>query len=190
MINKKISTGAVAAALLMTSNAVAVQPGWVYACIQYASFGATVLDLPMDLSPTGLIGRLGSNIDENFSVEGRLGLGLSDDTITATDGIDTASISLELDTLIGVYGLGHLMLNESSSIYALIGFTKVDGTVSASLTGFGSGSASEDETGLSYGIGADIGVGNNVSLNIEYAQYINKSDFEISALSACVKFGF
>ena len=190
MINKKISTGAVAAALLMAGNAFAVQPGGVYAGIQYASFDATVEDLPMDLSPTGLIGRLGSNVDENFSVEGRLGLGLSDDTITATDGINTASLSLELDTLIGVYGLGHVMLNESSSIYALIGFTKVDGTLSASLTGFGSGSVSEDESGLSYGIGADIDVGNNVSLNIEYVQYLNKSDFEMSALSAGVKFGF
>ena len=42
VINKKILSGAIAAALLMTSNAFAVQPGGVYAGIQYASFDATV----------------------------------------------------------------------------------------------------------------------------------------------------
>jgi opacity protein-like surface antigen len=82
------------------------------------------------------------------------------------------------------------MLNESSSIYALIGFTKVDGTIAAYVSWLGSGSVSEDETGLSYGIGADIGIANNVALNLEYVQYLDKSDFDISALAAGIKFGF
>jgi opacity protein-like surface antigen len=139
-----------------------------------------------------LVGRLGNNINENFSIEGRLGFGLSDDTITATDGVDTASLSIELDTLIGVYGVGHIMLNESSSIYGLVGFTKVDGTVSASTSGSvtGSGSSSEDESGLSYGVGADIGVGKNLALNIEYIEYLNESELDLKAISLGIKINF
>jgi opacity protein-like surface antigen len=194
MINKKIMISVISTASLMSSNVLAGQPGVVYGGIQYASLDATIsvdgTTIPEDFSPTALIGRVGSNINQNFSIEGRLGLGLSDDTITATDGVDTASLSVELDTLIGVYGIGHIMLNETSSVYGLIGFSKLDGTITASLTNFGSASISEDESGLSYGIGADIGVGNNVALNLEYVQYLNKSDFDVSALAAGVKFGF
>ena len=194
MANKKTMIGMVAAVTMLSSNVFAGQAGSVYGGIQYASFDVSLsvdgTTIPEDFSPTGLIGRLGSNVNNNFSIEGRLGLGLSDDTISASDGINTASLSVELDSLIGAYGIGHIMLNESSSIYALIGFTKVDGTISAYASWLGSGSVSEDETDLSYGIGADIGVGGNVALNIEYVQYIDKSEFDISALAGGVKFGF
>lgn len=194
-MNKIIILYAAAAVALSTNSAVADQSGGLYGGVQFASFdvsdvtvgGATI---PEDFSPTGLIFRLGNNVNENFSVEGRLGLGLSDDTITVSDGIDTVSLSIELDTLIGVYGVGHVILSESSSVYGLIGITKVDGTLSASLSGGGSGSLSDDETGLSFGVGADIGLSNTVALNIEYIQYLNKSAFDVSALAFGVKFGF
>lgn len=190
MINKNVSIGAVTAILLMTSNVFANQPGSAYGGIQFVSFDYSVDGAPEDFSPTGLIGRLGSNINENFSVEGRLGFGLSDDTITASDGIDTASLSVELDTLIGVYGIGHVMLNESSSVYGLIGFTRVDTTISASVTGIGSASISEDDSGLSFGVGADIGLSSNVALNVEYIQYLNESEYDVTALAIGVKFSF
>ena len=38
--------------------------------------------------------------------------------------------------------------------------------------------------------GIDIGISNNVALNLEYMQYTDKSDFDVSALAAGVKFGF
>lgn len=190
MIYKNITIGAVVSVVLMSSNVFADLAGGVYGGIQYASFDFSADDISEDFSPTGLIGRVGNKINENFAIEGRLGLGLSDDTITATDGIDTASLSIELDTLIGVYGIGHVMLSESSSIYALIGFTQIDATASASVTNVGSASASDDESDLSYGIGADIGISNNIALNVEYVQYLDKSDFDVSAIAFGVKFGF
>jgi outer membrane immunogenic protein len=192
VMNRNISLSIVVAVMLSTNSAFAGLLASSYGGIQFASFDASIDGIPEDFSPTGLIGRLGNNINENFSVEGRLGFGLSDDTITATDGVDTASLSIELDTLIGVYGVGHIMLNESSSIYGLVGFTKVDGTVSASISGSltGSGSSSEDESGLSYGVGADIGVGKNLALNIEYIQYLNESELDLNAISLGIKVNF
>lgn len=195
-MNKVISLGVVAALMLSTNSVFAGLLASSYGGIQYASFDTSVtvggITIPEDFSPTGLIGRLGSNINENFSIEGRLGFGLSDDTMTASDGVDTVSLSVELDTLIGVYGVGHIMLNESSSVYGLIGFTKVDGTVSGSISGSQSGSASssEDESGLSYGLGADIGVGKNLALNIEYIQYLDESKLDLSAIALGVKISF
>ena len=189
-MNKKITISSVVAAMLMSGNVFAYQPGSAYGGAQFASFDLSFDGTSEDFSPTGLIFRLGNNINENFSVEGRLGLGLSDDTITASDGITTASVSIELDTLIGVYGVGHVMLSESSSIYGLIGFTKVDGTIDASASGVGSVSVSDDESGLSFGVGTDIGLSNNLALNIEYIQYLNETDMDLNAISVGVKFSF
>ena len=151
MMNKTISLGIFVAVMLSTNTVFAGLLANSYGGIQYASFDSSIsidgTTIPEDFSPTGLIGRLGNNINENFSVEGRLGLGLSDDTITASDGIDTVSLTVELDTLIGVYGVGHIMLNESSSVYGLIGLTKVDGTISGSISGSVTGSGSSSRRG-------------------------------------------
>jgi len=181
MINKKMTT-CVAAVALVTNSAFAAQPGSTYGGIQFATFKYTEDGIDPEYNPTGLIGRFGKNINESFSIEGRLGIGLSDDT-NQIFGIDA---TLELDTLIGVYGLGHVMVNESSSVYGLIGFTQAEATVSAP----GFISSSDDESGLSLGIGADIGTGNNVAFNIEFIQYLSKSDFDLNAISLGVKFGF
>jgi outer membrane immunogenic protein len=115
---------------------------------------------------------------------------LSDDTVSVSDGVTTASVSIELDTLIGAYGVGHVPLGKSSSIYALVGLTQVDATASAALTGSGSASFSDDESDLSYGIGADIGILYNLWINVEYVQYLDKSDLDLSAIALGIKFGF
>jgi outer membrane immunogenic protein len=174
----------------MSGNAFAGLTEGAYAGVQYASFDFSFEDVSEDFSPTGLIGRAGSNINQYFSIEGRLGFGLSDDTVSVSDGVTTASVSIELDTLIGAYGVGHVPLGKSSSIYALVGLTQVDATASAALTGSGSASFSDDESDLSYGIGADIGILYNLWINVEYVQYLDKSDLDLSAIALGIKFGF
>ena len=174
----------------MSGNAFAGLTEGAYAGIQYTSFDFSFEDVSEDFSPTGLIGRAGSNINQYISIEGRLGIGLSDDTVTVSDGVTTASVSIELDTLIGIYGVGHVPLGKSSSIYALVGLTQIDGTASASATGLGAASVSDDESDLSYGIGADIGILYNVWVNVEYVQYLDKSDIDVSAIAVGMKFGF
>ena len=190
MIYRILMIGVVVSLGFLSSNALAGLTQGAYAGIQYAAVDFSFEDISEDFNPTALIGRAGSNINKYVSIEGRLGFGLSDDTITATDGTTTASVSIDLDTLIGVYGVGHVPLGKSSSIYALVGFTQVDATASASATGFGSASLSDDESDLSYGIGADISILYNVAVNVEYVQYLDKSDFDVSAIAIGMKFGF
>ena len=186
MMNKIVTLCIAAAVALSTNSVFAGTAGTKYAGVQYAIATYSEDGFSEELNPTALVGLLGANISDNFSIEGRLGLGLQDDTVNVA-GI--ADVSLEIDSLIGVYGVGHINLNESSSVYGLLGLSRVEGTVS--LPDFPEfGSESDDDTGLSYGIGADIGIGNNVALNIEYVQYLNKSDFDISAFAFGVKFGF
>ena len=190
MLNRIVIIGLVMSFGSMSGNAFAGLTPGAYAGVQYASTDFSFEGVSEDFSPTGLIGRAGSNFNKYVAIEGRLGIGLSDDTVTATDGVTTASVSIELDTLIGLYGVGHVPLGKSSSIYALVGLTQVDATASGSVTGSGSASFSDDESDLSYGIGADIGILYNLWVNVEYVQYLDKSDIDVSAIALGLKFGF
>ena len=190
MIHRIGMIGLVVSLGSMSGSAFAGLTPGAYAGVQYGIADLSFEGVSEDFSPTALIGRAGSNLNQYFSIEGRLGLGLSDDTLTATEGTTTASLSVELDTLIGIYGVGHVPLGKSSSIYALVGLTQIDATASASVTGIGSASLSDDESDFSYGIGADIGILYNLWVNVEYVQYIDKADIDVSAIALGLKFGF
>ncbi len=190
MIHRAVIVGAVLSLGSMSGNVMAGLTEGAYAGIQYALFDLSADGISESFGPTGLIGRAGSNLNQYVSIEGRLGIGLSDDTITVTDGVTTASVTVELDTLIGLYGAGRVPLGKSSSLYALVGLTQVNATVSAPAAGPGFAPVSDDEADVSYGIGADIGILYNLYVNVEYVQYIDKSDFDFSAVALGVKFGF
>ena len=189
MLYRTVTIGLVVLLASMSGNAFAGLTPGAYAGIQYASTDFSFDGVSEEFSPTALIGRAGSNFNQYASIEGRLGIGLSDDTVTATDGVTTASVSIEIDTLIGVYGVGRLPLGKSSSLYALVGVTQVDATTSTSVSGVGS-SLSDDESDVSYGVGADIGIRYNLWVNVEYVQYLDKSDIEVSAIAVGMRFGF
>lgn len=127
-----------------------------------------------DFNPVAVIGKLGYCVHKNFAVEGRLGIGLMDDD----KDINGYDVSLELDSLIGVYGKGFLDVNEKIQIYGLIGLTRAEGTVEAS--GY---SESDDDTGLSFGIGIDFDLSNKTYIGLEYMSYLSKSDFDLSAIA-------
>ena len=185
-LKKIILKMAMLIALGINSLAVAAadNTGTTYAGVQYAitSYNEAGFD---ELNPTALIGRFGKNINDGFALEGRLGFGLQDDNLNYL-GVD---VSLELDNLFGVYGVGHVNLSESSSLYGLIGVTQAELSVTASAFGF-SASKSESDSGLSLGVGANIGISNNAALNVEYMQYLSKSDYDLNAISFGVVFKF
>ena len=64
---------------LMSLCATAGTQGQLYGGIQFAkgSYEESGFD---ELNPTALVGRLGRYVNNNFSIEGRLGLGLQDDS--------------------------------------------------------------------------------------------------------------
>lgn len=78
-----------------------------------------------EANPTLLVGGFGKFFNKNFALEGRLGLGLQDDDLVTNR-------SVEIDGLLGIYGAGHFNLSGTSSIYGLIGFTRVKATTSVS----------------------------------------------------------
>ncbi len=128
-----------------------------------------------DASLTAIYGRLGTSFNENFSGELRVGLGMGDDSVEF-DGLD---VGVELDSMYGAYVRAGAPVSESFFPYIVFGYTR--GEITASVSGFGSASASESD--VSFGLGSDISVSQRVSINLEYMNYLDKEGGEISGFS-------
>ncbi|OEY65354.1 porin family protein [Marinobacter sp. X15-166B] len=175
---------ALAVAGFIAVPAVADQTDTTYAGVQIAHLTWDEPDVE-DLNPTALVGRLGHYVHNNFSVEGRLATGLSDDS-TSVEGV---KVSLEIDYLLGVYGVGHLPINDQVSVYGLAGFTKAKASAEASFGG-ATFSTSDDGTSFSYGVGGQVSLSQNAALTVEYASYYDRKDVQVSGVSAGLNFRF
>jgi hypothetical protein len=185
---KSIALALALSSTTLTSLVSAATEGDQYLGLQFATTTFEISGIDADWEPTALIGRFGHYLSESFSLEGRLGFGISDDTINFSGPGGSIDVEVELDTLFGVYGVGRHAVNNNSSVYALIGLSR--GEASITITGTFPDSGSETETDLSYGVGADIGINNAAGINLEYISYISKNDVDISALNFGLVFKF
>ena len=192
--NTNLATAFTLLATILSSSSLTAAEGDQYFGIQYASTTLEISGIDEDWEPAALIGRFGQYLSEGFSLEGRLGFGTGDDTINFSGPGGSIDIEFELDTLFGIYGVGHHAINNNSSVYALIGLSR--GEATGTITGFTivdgtiNESESETETDLSYGVGANIGINNTTGINLEYISYISKNDTDISALNFGIVFKF
>jgi len=175
--------GVFAVVALFSVPATSSEAGSTYAGGQFA-----LLDFDLgfvDFEPTALVGRVGHFFVDNVAIEGRIGVGISDDSISAPG----ARLSVELENLFGVYLLGHLPIEGIVSPYGLIGFTSAKAKATFE-DDFGRFSESDSESGFTWGLGVDVRVAQQVSLNAEYVRYLDKSDFDFSAVSLGVNYWF
>ena len=93
-------------------------------------------------------------------------------------------VDVELDSVVGAYvRVGGDF--EGVLPYLLLGFARTEVTASA-----GGLSASDDESDFSYGIGLDVGSAENLSFNIEYMNYYDDSDGDITAIGVGITSSF
>jgi opacity protein-like surface antigen len=144
-------------------------------------------DVP-DLEPTALVFRLGTMLNETFGVEGRIGAGLSkDDTSFDHPNLGNVDFEVELEHFIGIYGVAQTRLGKSASIYGLLGLTSAQVEKSIDTRNI-SGSVSEDESGISFGVGVNFGTSDKYRFSVEYMSYLDEDEFSIDSLSLGVVF--
>ncbi len=179
-----------ACSLLLFNQPTIAQPyGDYYAGAQYAKGDYNEEGISASFEPSMIVGRFGKFFNPYVAVEARLGMGLDDDTQFIPElGVNGVDGTLELNSLIGVYLAGHLNLTASSSLYAIVGSSRVE--AKASVPAFPAVNSTEADSDLSYGVGVNIGILNNVALNIEYMQYLDADHFDLSAIAvgALVRF--
>ena len=189
MNKKTISTLLASILIFITGTVSADSEGKRYIGIQYGVADYSEKGISKNFNPTALIGRYGYYFYPSLSIEGRLGFGVRDDTKFVrefgTSGLDA---TLELGSILGIYGTGHISLAESLSLYGILGVSRVEAT--ASVPAFPAADSTEDEVSFSYGIGTDISLGKNIALNIEYMKYLDKDNLDLGVIGAGVVFNF
>lgn len=123
----------------------------------------------------------GKYITDRIAIEGHLALGMGSDRVTVTTfGLDV-DVDVELENAISVFLKGDFPLLDSTTIYGLIGATKGELTVSS----LGS-SVTEDGSGLSYGLGVDVNIREDLLVGGEYIMYFDESDFDYTGFNISI----
>lgn len=133
-------------------------------------------DFP-EANPNSIKIKAGNYIAENIAIEGHLLFGADSDTITYF-GVD---VEVELKNVLSVFAKGDIPVSESSNFYGLLGFSK--GKLEASALGI---TVSEDDSGLSYGLGLETEFGDDMYFSGEYVLYISESEYDYGGFN----FGF
>lgn len=166
-----LNAGILAAALSTAGFAQAQEMyvGGNYAMLEYSEDG-----ISDEASPDAIYGRFGVFFNENISLEGRLGLGVGEDEITAF----SIPVDVSVETFYSIIGRAGFEAGDVFYPYVAIGYTR--GEVEAEAAGF---SVSESESDVSLGVGADFRVSDAVSVNLEYMNYYDKDGAELSGFA-------
>jgi opacity protein-like surface antigen len=160
-----------------------------YAGLQYGVGEYSESNVSEDFDTSVAMGRFGYDINSSFSIEGRLGTSLEDDSQFLLEQCACGSdVTLEIDAIMGIYGKGRYDLSEWFSVYGMLGASRVEATVS--LADFPDADNTESESTISYGVGVDIGFARRWAFNVEYLRYLDGDDFDLDIASAGVTFAF
>jgi len=141
----------------------------------YGGFAVSQVEFKPDrgpsFNPTAISGIVGKDINQHFAAELRLSAGLGSDS------------HVEIDHTLGAYARGILPLSREIALYGQLGVT-------SSKVNFRGGGGSLSDTGLSYGVGADFGVGKTATLGVEWVSLLRPSGYELNSLGVLAKFRF
>lgn len=124
-----------------------------------------------EANPGAITFRVGSYLNQVVSIDARLALGITDDTVGT-------NVDVELDTALSVFIKGDVPMTPFVNAYGLLGLTRGEIETSA-----GSLTASESETGLSYGLGIEGEINRRTYLSAEYVMYLDENAFEYTGIN-------
>jgi len=162
--------------------------------IDYMMLEADLEDVD-EFEPTAIQLKYINPIGPNRDIMGVFALGISDDEIEEFDPFfGTVSLSVDLDTMFGIYGRAHADLGANGQIFGQLGLVRLEYDLDAEISGL-SGSESYDEFGLAFGFGASFAVSDQAALVIEYNQLPDVdvediADIETTSLSVGLQMSF
>jgi hypothetical protein len=133
-------------------------------------------------SPITLRGRLGlvvlPDLEPTLSVEAHFGFDVTDDTSK----INGNDVTLRLNNYVAAYGRASQQVLEKMSVYGLLGFSAVQ------LQGNTEAIGDDTATGLSFGVGAMLGLPYDIDGYVEVMQLVNGDAFDIYTFSIGVSY--
>lgn len=169
--SKTIKGAALAASALLACEAMAAQPiPGIYIGVGLLDANVEFDGTSSDAEPTALFARGGYQFNDYLAAEARLGTGIDEDEIRG--------VEIDIDNFLGIYAKVGMPTTVGFYPYVIAGFTSTE--VEASYRG---SSETEDETDVSLGLGVEYQFDRNFSLGLEYMQYVDGDDYELSGLS-------
>ena len=164
-----------------------------YVGVQYANLdldsSGNDVDVDLDWTTPALMVNVGYQINPYFAVEGRAGIGVSDDDDDFFFGEDEngnpipRSTDAEIESYFGVFGRVGMPAGEVFYPYIQVGY----GSVKIDSNRIG---GDVDESDFAYGIGANFNFTETMSGNLEYMSYYDEDDTELSGFSLGLQFDF
>lgn len=184
--NFRLVHGGIIALLAFGLAPAAAQAEGLYFGGNYSAFQFTDDSIDDEIiKPDGVVLRLGIEPTRVFGLEARGGIGLQSDEREFNGG----SLEFELDELYGGYAKLGIPLGDAVTPYAIGGYTRVEGSASATVLGV-TASGSETWEDESWGGGLDVNLSESLALNLEYMRYLDKEDQELSAVSVGFRSAF
>lgn len=154
----------------MTSQGFYVGGGYADTEVELDGFGS-------DADVGVLFARGGYQLNQNVAFEARLGLITEDDKVNGWN--------VDIDEIYGAYLKAGLPTQIGLYPYVLLGLTHAD--VEVRNRGV---SASDSDTDISYGIGADYWFNSQVSAGLEFTHYYDKGGDEIGGITLGLNYKF
>lgn len=174
-MNKTIRVSMLAASMMASATAIAggtTTPG-LYLGGGYADTEVEIDGLRSDADVGVLFLRGGYQANQNVAIEARLGLATDEDKVNG--------ISIDIEDIYGLYLKAGMPTQVGLYPYVLLGMTHAKVEV---------GNSSESGSDLTYGFGADYWFNSQFSAGLEFTNYYDKDDAEVSGVSFGLNFKF
>jgi len=174
-MNKGISLGLAALSLALASGMVAAEKthGNRYMGVSVSFMDVEFDGAPQDAAVNHIEGRAGGYINDYLALEGRVGVGVTGETV---EGVD-----VDLNYLVGAYVRAGIPLKHQLFPYILLGFTR------AEFEAKGLGSNAETDSTIGVGLDANL---DGLSLSLEYANMVDKNGYGLSGMTIGIKTTF
>jgi opacity protein-like surface antigen len=135
-------------------------------------------------------GIVGYELHPNVAIEGMLAFGVSDDSITENVSGIPVSLKAEIQNAYGLFVKPKFNVSDSLELFGRIGYSRFKTKATASAPGFGSVSATDSDSDLSYGLGATYNFSKSSFATIDYMNYYNKDGVKGTGLTIGVGYRF
>ncbi len=183
----KLSKFAIAAAIAAVSISAQAQSGTTGGKGLYGEIGYASLNYKETAASLSTMGAarviLGYNLMENLAMDGMVAFGASDGSTT----ISGVTIKGRIDSGYGIYLKPKAKLSESIEVFGRLGYFNANMTVWVPGTPLSVSRSGDD---FSYGIGGNVKVSKDMSLNLDYMSYYNKNGTTVNGVTLGLGFNF
>lgn len=141
-------------------------------------------DFAEEATATTIRFTIGTELKPNLAMEAQFATGGSDTVFVSIPGVGSGNVEVELDNSFS-FMLRPQTSGENFRAFGLIGFSQ------GQITGRSGGvSVSEDDSGLSYGVGAEAAVEESTWITVDYINYLRDDAYTFDAFSVGIRMNF